>query len=226
MMRLQKFLSQAGVASRRQSEELITEGKIKVNDEVVTKLGTVVDENDDEVKYNDKIVKLATQKIYIALNKPTGYISSASDSQGNSVLDLVKVKTRIYPVGRLDKESSGLIILTNDGEFTNLATHPRYGCHKEYFVVLDQDFKLEDIKKFESGLMLEGKKLQPVKVLMAKNKSCKIVLREGINRQIRRMFGQLGYTVIKLKRIKIGNLELGNLAEGKWQKITKEQVIE
>ncbi|MFA5021952.1 MAG: pseudouridine synthase [Patescibacteria group bacterium] len=225
MMRLQKFIATAGIASRRQAEELIIEGKVEVNGKIVDKLGTIVDEDNDEIKYNGKILKLTDDKTYIALNKPVGYISSASTEQGKSVLDLVKTKKRIYPVGRLDKESSGLLILTNDGEFANLLTHPRYSCHKEYFVVLDQDLKPADIKKLESGLMLEGKRLAPVKVLMAKNKSCRLVLQQGINRQIRRMLGNLGYTVIKLKRIKIGKLELGDLAEGKTKKIKKEDVM-
>jgi pseudouridine synthase len=140
-------------------------------------------------------------------------------------LELVKVKQRIYPVGRLDKDSSGLMLLTNDGEFANKIMHPRYGCHKRYFIVLDQDLKPTDIRRLEQGMTIDGKRLSPAKILMAKNKSAIISLQEGINRQIRRMLGRLGYTVIKLKRIQIGKLELGDLPEGQWKKINKEEVI-
>jgi len=225
MMRLQKFLAQAGIASRRQGEELIKAGKIKINGKITTELGTKIDEGIDAVEFQGKALNLKSSRIYIALNKPTGYICSIDKTQGKSILDLVKIKERLYPVGRLDKDSSGLILLTNDGEFANQITHPRYHSSKEYFVVLNQDLRQEDIKKLERGMMIGGKKLQPVKVVMSKNKSARIILHEGINRQIRRMLGRLGYNVVKLKRIRIGKLELGNLPEGKWREIKKENVL-
>ena len=225
MIRLQKFLANAGVSSRRKAEELIKAGKIKVNNKITTELGTKVNENEDRVEYNNKILNLKSEKIYIALNKPIGYISSADNAQGKSILDLVKVKERVYPVGRLDKDSNGLMLLTNDGDFTNKITHPRFGSEKEYFVILDQDLKKEDIQKLEKGIIIGDKKLQPIKVIMAKNKSTRIILKEGMRRQIRRMLGKLGYTVIKLKRIRIGKLELGKLNEGEWKKINKEDIF-
>ena len=225
MMRLQKFIATAGITSRRKAEELITAGKIKVNSEIITKLGTIIDENNDQVEYNDKIIKLEAKKIYIALNKPIGYISSTSNQQGKTIYNLIKTKERVYPVGRLDKDSSGLMLLTNDGEFANHLTHPRFGCVKEYFVVLDQDLKEQDIKKLEKRMIIGGKKLQGIKEVMARNKSARLILKEGINRQIRRMLGKLGYTVVKLKRIRIGKLALGDLKEGKWQKVKKENII-
>jgi len=224
MIRLQKFLAQAGIASRRKAEELIEAGKVKVNGKIVKKLGFKVDEIKDEIQYQGKTIRPAEEKIYIALNKPTGYICSASSEQGKSILNLVKTKERIFPVGRLDKDSSGLIILTNDGELANLITHPRHESEKEYFIVLDQDLRPEDIKKLEKGMTIAGKKLQPTKVVMSKNKSARLVLKEGINRQIRRTLGRLGYTVVKLKRIRIGKLELGDLKEGQWRKITKKDI--
>jgi len=225
MMRLQKFLSQAGIASRRKAEELILAGKIKINGQVADRLGTTVDEMADEVEYLNKKIGLPGQKVYIALNKPAGYITSTASGQGKSVLDLVKMKGRIYPAGRLDKDSSGLLILTNDGEFANLITHPRFGGQKEYFVVLDRDLQPKDTEKLQSGFALDGQRLKPVKIAAARNKSCRLILTEGINRQIRRMLGRLGYTVVKLKRIRIGKLELGALKEGQWKKIKKEDVI-
>jgi len=223
-MRLQKFLATAGIASRRKAEELIIAGKIKVDGEIVTKLGSTVGQQ-DQVEYDGKIVKIKKDKTYLALNKPVGYICSTDRLQGKSVLDLIKIKERIYPVGRLDKDSSGLLILTNDGELANQLTHPRFGGEKEYFVILDQDLKPDDIKKLEKGIILAGRKLQPVKVITAKNKSARLVLKEGINRQVRRMLGKLGYTVIRLKRVRIGKLELGDLKEGEWRKIKKEELI-
>ncbi len=224
MMRLQKFLAAAGVASRRQAEQLITNGQVKVNGEITTKLGTTVDENQDVIEYSGKTVKLPSQKIYLALNKPTGYICSTNREQGKTVMELVKTTKRIFPVGRLDKDSSGLIILTNDGEFANQLTHPRYGSVKEYFVTLDRDLLETDIKKLERGIRIDNKKLQPVIVKDVRNKSAKLILKEGINRQIRRMLGKLGYTVIKLKRIRIGKLELGDLKVGQWRMIDKKEL--
>jgi len=224
-MRLQKFLAQAGIASRRKAEELIEQGYVKVNGQEITKLGTTIDPEKDVIEYKDKQIILETKKIYIALNKPSGIISSASSAQGRSVIDLVKVKQRVYPVGRLDKESTGLMILTNDGEFANQVVHPRFGCEKEYFVILDQDLKPEDITKLAKGMRLGDKKISGVKVVSAKNKSARLVLSEGVNRQIRRMLGRLGYTVKKLKRIRIGKLELKNLPSGQWEEIKKQDVL-
>lgn len=224
MMRLQKFLALAGVASRRKAEELIVAGKIKVNGQIVDQLGTKVSE-DDKIEHAGKLLKIATTKIYIALNKPVGYISSATSSQGQSVLDLINLNDRIYPVGRLDKDSSGLILLTNDGDFANTITHARYGCEKEYEVVLDKPFLDIDKKAFESGMKLAGYKLQPVQVTLIKDKIVRLILKEGINRQIRKMMGKRDYDVINLKRIRIGNLKLGNLKPGEWKKINSQDVL-
>lgn len=223
MIRLQKFLASAGVSSRRKAEEFIVAGKVKVNGQVVTELGTKVSE-DDQVEYDGKLLKPETNKIYIALNKPVGYISSATSSQGESVLDLVKIKERIYPVGRLDKDSSGLILLTNNGEFTNKITHARYGCEKEYEVLLDKPFLDIDKKSFESGLKLAGHQLQPVKVTLVKDNIVRLILKEGINRQIRKMMGKCGYDVIDLKRIRIGKFKLANLKSGQWKNINCQDV--
>jgi len=225
MMRLQKFLAQAGIASRRQAEILITDGKVKVNGMVVTRLGTEIDETADEIEYRGKAVRPETKKIYLALNKPVGYICSADSKQGKSVLSLVSVKERVYPVGRLDKDSSGLLILTNDGDFANEAMHPRFGKEKEYFVVCDRALSPKDQAVMEKGMRLEGKKLQPVKILSVSHDSFRIILREGINRQIRRMLGRLGYTVLRLKRVRFGRLELGSLQTGQWRKISKAEII-
>ncbi|MDD2807783.1 MAG: pseudouridine synthase [Patescibacteria group bacterium] len=219
MMRLQKYIADSGITSRRKAEQLIVDGKIKVNGEVITKLGTVIDELNDTVEYAGKKINLKSKKIYLALNKPIGYVSSTVSTQGQSVLTLINTHERIYPVGRLDKDSSGLLILTNDGELANVISHPKNGSEKEYFVVLDQDLKPDDVRKLERGMIIDGKRLRPVKVSSIKNRSARLVLKEGVNRQIRRQLGKLGYTVVKLKRIRIGKLELGDLPEGHWREI-------
>ena len=226
MIRLQKFLADAGIASRRKAETLIVDGKVSVNGAVVTTLGTTIDPGRDVVTYNGATVSLKSKKTYLAVHKPVGYISSASDAQGKSILSLIGSNERVYPVGRLDKDSCGLLILTNDGDFTNRITHARFGCEKEYFVTLDMDLTPEAVKKIQRGMRLGDRtKLAPVKVVMAKNKSARLILKEGVNRQIRRMLGELGYTVVKLKRIRIGKLELGELKTGEWRSIKPEEVL-
>ncbi len=223
-MRLQKFLSHAGVASRRTAEELIKQGKIKVNGQIITQLGTEIDEYKDRVDYNNKFIKLPEKFIYLALNKPVGYICSQNNEQGKTIFDLIKSKERLFSVGRLDKDSSGLLLLTNDGEFANEMTHPRYEKEKEYFVVLDRNLTPQDKERIERGIMIDGKKLQPCKIDLGKNNSYKIIIKEGINRQIRRMLGRFGYDVKKLKRIRVGKLELKNLKEGQTRPFKKEDI--
>ena len=223
-MRLQKFLAQAGVASRRKSEEFITDGKIKINGTVSDELGVSVDENKDKVEYAGQVIKLEHAFIYIMLNKPLGFICSSRSRQGETVLDLIDIQERVYPVGRLDKDSRGLVLLTNDGELTNQITHPKFGSIKEYEVAIDKTLDKRDIRVLNKGMILDGKKLQPVKVTND-GKVLKLTLTEGVNRQIRRMLGQLGYRVFDLKRIQVGKLSLGGLKEGDWKYINKIDVI-
>lgn len=224
MMRLQKFLADAGIASRRKCEQLITTGKIKVNGKIISELGYKIDEYQDQIEYNGKPVKPTTRKIYLAINKPVGYICSASSNQGKSVLELVDIRERIYPIGRLDKDSSGLLLLTNDGEFANQISHPRYGAEKEYLVSLDKNFQPADSLKLASGMVLDGKKLQPIKTAAINGRTIKLILHEGANREIRRLLGQLGYRVIELTRIRIGRLQLGRLKIGQWKKTNPKQI--
>ncbi len=219
MIRLQKFLAEAGIASRRKCEQLITAGKIKVNGQIISELGYKIDEHQDRVEYQGKPVKPASGKIYLAINKPLGYICSASASQGKSVLELVDIKERIYSVGRLDKDSTGLLILTNDGDFANKIMHPKFASEKEYLVQLNKIFNRQDAKKLAAGMVLDGKKLQPIKTIKITGRTVKLILREGVNRQIRRLLGQLGYQVLALQRIRVGRLKLGNLKIGEWKNI-------
>jgi len=217
MIRLQKYLADAGVASRRKAEELILDGKVKVNDEIVDEMGVKIDPDKDKVEFNGKIVSAQNEKVYIALNKPCGYVSSTTSSQGKSVLELVNVPERVYPVGRLDKDASGLLILTNDGEYADHMMHPKYESEKEYVVTISRKLEKEDIATMERGMSIDGKKLQPVKVLSATDGVVRLVLKEGINRQVKKMMGRLGYRVRSLQRVRVGDVELGKLREGKYR---------
>ena len=223
-MRLNKFLASAGVASRRKADSLIASGKVAINGIIVKELGTQVNESKDIVECSGKVLRLKNDHTYIALNKPVGYISSASNSQGKSVLQLVNRHSRLYPVGRLDKDSHGLIILTDDGDLTYQSTHAKFGWEKEYEVVIDKPLDKKDAEIIGRGMIINDKKLQPVRISFNKGSIVRLVLREGVNRQIRRMLGRLGYRVIDLKRIRIGKLELGELKEGEWKKIIREEI--
>ena len=224
MIRLNKFLASAGIASRRKADSLIEAGKVSLNGEIVTELGVQVDESKDLVECSGKPVTIRNEHIYIALNKPIGYISSASNSQGKSVLQLVNRHSRLYTVGRLDKDSHGLIFLTDDGDLTYQSTHAKFGWEKEYEVVIDKPLEKQDAELISRGMIVDDKKLQPVKISGSKGNVIRLVLKEGINRQIRRMLGRLGYRVGDLKRIRIGKLQLGDLKEGEWRKINKEDI--
>ncbi|MFA5047561.1 MAG: pseudouridine synthase [Patescibacteria group bacterium] len=223
-MRLQKFLALAGVASRRQAEELIVRGDVAVNGLVVDKLGSSVDEANDRVEYRGRIVKIISDKVYIAINKPVGYISSATSHQGASVLELVNRQHRIYPIGRLDRDSHGLLLLTNDGDFAYKLTHAKFGYEKEYLVKIDRELDKKDEIIMSRGMIVENHKLQPVKAVRNKDKVIRIILKEGINRQIRKMLGHLGYRVLDLERIRIGRLSLGDLPLGRWKNIDPDEV--
>lgn len=226
-MRLNKFIAQAGVCSRRKADELIENGQIKVNGRIVKELGTVINEEKDEIYIGKRKLELARQKAYYALNKPVGYITSATSAQGKSIMELIKmIKERVYPVGRLDKDSRGLVILTDDGDFAYRLTQAKFGCEKEYEVRLDRPLAARDKKIFERGMELDGKKLHPIKVAggLYGNKA-NLILKEGVNRQIRRMAEKQGYEVRDLKRVRIGRLKLGNLKEGGYIRINPLDVI-
>jgi 23S rRNA pseudouridine2605 synthase len=229
MVRLQKFLAEAGVASRRAAEKLIREGHIEVNGKTVTELGSKVDPAKDRVVVDGQPVK-ARRKFYIALNKPKGYISTRSDPEKRRIVtDLLPPEWRqLYPVGRLDHDTEGLIFLTNDGEFALRLTHPRYGTRKVYEATVEGRIEPSQVKKLTEGIRDEGELLKATRarILSANNTRSvvEIELTEGKNREIRRMFKALGHEVSRLARTQIGRIKLGELRSGKWRTLTEPEI--
>ena len=231
-MRLQKYLASCGIASRRKCEELILDGKVEVNGVVVTELGTKVKPNEDDVRYNGKIVKLDDEKIYILLNKPIGYVTTVKEQFGRDmVLDLVKVNKRIVPVGRLDMYTSGALILTNDGEFVNKLTHPSHEIDKTYNVTLKGIVTKEGIENLKNGVEIDdGYVTKPAKVKILKIDEEKrisrvqITIHEGKNRQVRKMCDAIGMKVLALHRCKIGNLDVKDLKLGEWRYLSRREI--
>ena len=225
-MRLQKFLAHAGLFSRRKAEAVISEGRVKINGSVITHPGVKVDPEGDVVLCDGQTVKLEQdkKKIYIALNKPEGYICSCSSKHGKIVLDLIDLKDRIYPVGRLDKDSAGLLLLTNDGEIHNRLSHPSYDHEKEYRVTTLNPLRKTALDHMADGMIIDGVKTRKAIVSKESNHRFRIVLKQGLNRQIRRMVGKTGNTVTRLKRIRIANIRLGRLKEGQWRYLTLQEI--
>lgn len=229
--RLQKYLANAGIASRRKCEELILQGKVEVNGNVVTELGTKVTSK-DVVKYNGKIVKPEEEKIYILLNKPIGYITTAHEQFGrDKVLDLIKINKRIVPVGRLDMYTSGALILTNDGELVNKLTHPKNEIDKTYNVTLKGKITESEIESLKNGVIIDDDYLtKPAKVKILKIDEEKnisrvqIIIHEGKNRQIRKMCEAIDKKVLALHRSKIGTLDVKDLKPGEWRYLNSSEI--
>lgn len=229
-MRLNKYMALCGVASRRKSDELIKNKKVKVNGKIVEELGIDVDENQDKVEVNGKIIKLEQKNVYILINKPEGYVTTVKDQfKRKTVLDLVKdVDERIYPIGRLDYETSGLLILTNDGDLTYRLTHPKHEVVKTYLARLKFVPDKIKIKQFESGLKIDEYVTAPAqfKVIKKEEKQsiCEIKIHEGKNRQVRKMCKAIGHPVLSLRRIAIGDIKLENLKVGKYRNLTQKEI--
>ena len=231
LVRLQKMLADCGVASRRKSEELINSGSVKVNGKIA-QIGDKVDPYKDKVFVNGKRVTAAAKPKhrYIMLHKPRGFITTMNDERGRRcVAELIKdIPERVYPVGRLDKDSEGMLLFTNDGDFANLITHPKKDIYKVYRVTVRPGITEEQIITFETGMMLDGRKTAPAEVRVVTKQEgrtvLEIVLREGRNRQIRRMCEMLGLEVARLKRTAIGQVKLGMLKQGSWRDLTPEEV--
>ena len=228
-MRINKFLSSLGIASRRAIDKYIEKGRIKVNG-VIASTGIDVTEEDEIYIDNKKIeTNRIEEKVYFMLNKPLEVLSASSDDRGRkTVVDLIKTDKRIFPIGRLDYMTSGLILLTNDGELFNRLVHPKSKIYKKYYIKVFGEVKKEEIEELKKGVLLEDGKTLPAKVSgikYDKNKtSMYISIREGRNRQIRRMIEKFGYKVLMLRREKIGELFLGDLKEGKYRELTREEI--
>jgi 23S rRNA pseudouridine2605 synthase len=228
--RLQKIISAAGVASRRSAEQLIIEGRVRVNGMVVTELGAKADANNDHIKVDGKLINPKQPRTYIMLNKPAGYVTTMSDPEGRpTVQDLLKgIKTRVYPVGRLDYNTEGLLLMTNDGDFAHLITHPKHEFPKTYLAKVKGVLDERAIEMLEKGMFLQDGKTAPAKVKKIRkeemNSWVEITIHEGRKRQVRRMFDHVGRSVIKLKRIRTGGLSLGDLPEGRFRHLTLDEV--
>ena len=222
-MRLQKFLSAAGICSRRKGEEYIKAGWVKVNGKMVTELGVKVDPDRDKVEVDSDAIRSATQAIYIALNKPKGYVSSCHQQDEKIVLDLLDIKERVYPIGRLDKDSSGLLLLTNDGYLHHRLSHPSFNHEKEYEVTVAKPLREGALRKIANGLPMMGTRTRPARVRRISARRFLIVLQEGKNRQIRRMVRKVGNQVVDLKRIRVANIELDHLPLGRWRHLTQKE---
>jgi len=226
-VRINKFLADKGVASRRAIDVLIAEKRITVNGVPLGKPGLKVSEMDDIAIDGKKIVTKSKKNVYILLNKPTECITSVSDTHGrDTVLDYVQVKERIFPIGRLDKDTTGVLLLTNDGELANVLMHPRYSVEKVYRAHLDKSLTEKDKQRFESGIFLDGKKTAHSETRFFGNGTRDVIvtLHEGRNRQIHRMFGALKYTVEKLDRISYAGLTASDLKRGEWRYLSKPEV--
>jgi 23S rRNA pseudouridine2605 synthase len=226
---LLKVLTQAGIGSRRKLSEAIKSGRVTVNGEAVTGFNHPVDSQKDRIIVDGKNVSIQSQKlIYIMMNKPAGIVTTVNDEFGRrTVLDLLPQeykKYRLYPVGRLDKDSTGLLLLTNDGELANKLTHPRFEHEKEYAVGINLPMKAAEMRKLEKGIMLEDGMTYPAKINRLKGGDYSITIHEGRKHQVRRMFEAMGYTVKSLKRIRMGNLQLGSLAAGKVRELRRDEV--
>ncbi|MBC7186802.1 MAG: rRNA pseudouridine synthase [Calditrichaeota bacterium] len=231
MVRLNKFLAGSGVASRRACDELIRSGRVTVNGEAVSSLATWVDEQRDEVAVDGQVVKPKQGHVYIMLHKPRGYVTTVRDTRGRpKVIDLVPRGSRLFPVGRLDIDTEGLLLLTDDGELTNRLLHPRFKVAKTYVAVLDREVAVRDIAKLRQGIALDDGMTAPCEARLLDapphGKVVELTLREGRKRQVRRMFAALGYHVLLLRRVAFGPLGLGELPIGSWRHLTDEEVAQ
>ncbi len=220
-MRINKFISDSGVASRRGADKLIEEGRVKINGKVA-KIGGQVNPG-DEVLVNGQLIRIARDNVYIALNKPIGITSTTEKQVKGNIIDLVNHPLRLSHIGRLDKESEGLILLTNDGDIINEILRPENKHEKEYIVSVDKPITPDFVKKMSEGVRILDTKTLPCEVEQLSKFDFKIILTQGLNRQIRRMCAELGYEVVRLQRTRIMNIELGKLPMGQWRDLSKKE---
>ena len=230
-VRLQKYLADCGIASRRKCEQYIQQGKVQVNGKVVTELGTKINPKKVQVKFENREITENRKMVYILLNKPIGYVTTVDDQfNRDTVLDLVKVKERIVPVGRLDMYTSGALILTNDGDFVYKVTHPKHEIEKTYTVTLKGIIQNDEVEKLRKGVQIEDYTTKPAKVKILKTDKEKnisrleIIIHEGKNRQVRKMCEAIGKKVLALHRSKIGKIGVKDLKLGEWRYLTEKEI--
>jgi 23S rRNA pseudouridine2605 synthase len=226
MDRLQKILSQAGIASRRASEQLMLEGRVTVNGAVVRELGTKADAAHDDIRVDGRRIRIAARHLYLLLNKPRGYVTTRSDPEKRpTVIDLLKgVREYVYPVGRLDFDSEGLLLLTNDGELAERLTHPRHGVARVYEVRVLGAPDAHDLDRLGRGIVIDGRRTAPAEVRAVGRDTLLVTVHEGRNRQIRKMCDAIGHPVERLKRVAIGPIRDAALKLGQWRELTGEEV--
>ena len=229
--RLQKYLAECGIASRRKCEEYILQGKVQVNGKTITELGVKVNPEKDKITFEGKNVKQEDKKVYILLNKPIGYVTTSDEQFGrDKVLDLVKVRERVVPVGRLDMYTSGALILTNDGDFVYKVTHPKHEITKTYTVTVKGIIKNEEVEQLRKGVKIDDYTTRPAKVKILKTDEEKnqsrleITIHEGKNRQVRKMCESIKHKVLALHRSKIAGIEVKDIPLGKWRYLKKEEI--
>lgn len=228
-MRLNKFLSNSGVASRRKCDEIIKQGLVYVNGKQVNELGMQINEKKDKVTIEGKKITLPSSFVYIKLNKPKGYACTASDEKGRkTIYELINCEERLFSIGRLDYDTEGLLLLTNDGEFANSVAHPKFSIEKEYRVTAEGEIKESELAVMRKGVVVDGERMPSARVekLSFENGFTKlsVVIDEGQNRQIRRMFEAIGHAIKLLKRVRIGNIKLGGLSRGEYKDLTTEEL--
>jgi len=234
-VRLQKYLADCGIASRRKAEELIARGRVRVDGAVVTEMGVKIDPSRQEVRFDGTIITENTKLIYILLNKPRGYVTTLSDPQGRPIVTslLKNVDVRVFPVGRLDIDTEGALILTNDGDLAQKVQHPRHETNKTYEVIARGSIPPGTIRSLEQGIVLDGRKTWPAMISDIRRKtaapkpprtSLLITIHEGRKRQIRKMFQAVGHPVINLKRVAYGKLRLGNLKSGSYRFLSRDEL--
>ena len=230
-IRLQKFLAECGIASRRKAEEYIIEGRVKVNGKIQTELGTKIDPEVDKVYFDEELIIKNDEKVYILLNKPIGYVTTVKDQfNRDTVMDLVKIDKKVVPVGRLDMYTSGALILTNDGDFVYKVTHPKHEVDKTYNVTIKGDISIDELNLLRNGVMIDGYKTKSAKVRILKKVEDKnltrieVIIHEGRNRQIRKMFKSINKSVVALHRSKIGNIRVNYMKIGKWRYLSQDEV--
>ena len=223
LMRIQKFLSAAGVCSRRRGEAFIKAGRVSLNGQIVVELGTKIDPGNDQLSVDGKPIKYEPSMLYIALNKPVDYVTSCRHPGEKIVLDLVDIAQRVYPIGRLDKDTTGLLLLTNDGRLHHKLSHPSFNHEKEYDVTVAKPITDGALQKLAAGLPMMESKTRPAKVQRIASRRFRIILKEGKNRQVRRMVRKVGNQVTRLKRIRVAGIKLGQLPTGKWRHLTEKE---